>query len=383
MNKQPTLTKLSRIYLVVHALNWLEITPEDPRRKTQLWEQWPGRCEICHQYEFGLKEKYYRLLSVPDEAAGVFFLPSGLTGDIPLIELARKTFGNRCAVCAVEGSPERVQQAFGVDFADGLEADWRRVIENRGRWGLSKAEWDVWVHSKAWAIDLDRQLARAGYTYDPATVEFIALGEDWSGCAATYPIHMGRAFGLTKPIERRFDLINPDCSPVLLRATAIEQNLAMPENIRLFIFKSAERRLLAQYWEGMRGPFDKPHVVEVSFPPASVRLIDAFGNPRGECQSYAEGLERFNRRLIDVFGNPRGDHQGCSEALERFSRHLIDVFGNPRGGLNQGDICVDVGCGLHTPYGADLALAEPELSLGEFRRALLAGRVVDKAVPEK
>jgi len=44
---------------------------------------------------------------------------------------------------------------------------------------------------------------------------------------------------------------------------------------------------------------------------------------------------------------------------------------------------VDVGCGLHTPYGADLALAEPELSLGEFRRALLAGRVVDKAVPEK
>jgi len=68
MNKQPTLTKLSRIYLVVHALNWLEITPEDPRRKTKLWEQWPGRCEICHQYEFGLKEKSYRLLSVPDEA---------------------------------------------------------------------------------------------------------------------------------------------------------------------------------------------------------------------------------------------------------------------------------------------------------------------------
>ena len=77
-----------------------------------------------------------------------------------------------------------------------------------------------------------------GYTYDPSNVEFIACGENWVGCGAVYPIQMGRAFGLANPIERRFDLINPDWSPVLLGATAIDQNLQMPEQIRLFIFKT-------------------------------------------------------------------------------------------------------------------------------------------------
>ena len=38
--------QLDRIHLMVHALNWLELTPEDPRRKTETWEQWPGRCAL-------------------------------------------------------------------------------------------------------------------------------------------------------------------------------------------------------------------------------------------------------------------------------------------------------------------------------------------------
>ncbi len=322
---------LNRIYLMTHALNWLEITPDDPRRKTDRWEQWPGRCDICHRYEFGLKEKYYRLMSIPDKSTGVFCLPSGLEGDIPLIELAGKTFGPRCVVCRLGYDQEANRRALGPEFARGLEEDRQRAEAIRGS-NLTEGEIAAWERSKAWCVDLRIQLEERGYSFDPAKVEFTAFGEDWSGCAATFPIHMGRAFDLAEPIARRFDLINPDCTPVLLESTAVEQNLPMPEDIRLFIFKTNEGRLLGQYWEGLHGLLDKPHAVAVDFPPDSVRLVDVFRKPRSD------------------------------RAL--------------------GQAVMGVGCGGHTPYGADLIEAEPALSLDGFRKALLAGTVsVSRATP--
>ena len=155
----------------------------------------------------------------------------------------------------------------------------------------------------------------------------IVLGEDWCGCAATFPIHMGRAFGLQQPMVRRFDLINPDCSLLLLRAKPLEQNLAMAHGVRLFLFRTADGRYAAQYWEGMHGLWDPPHVVTVDFPPNSVRPVN-------------------------VHGEPRGDGPG-------------------------GQLRMSVGCGGHTPFRSDLVLAEPALPLAEFRRALLAGNVSD------
>jgi hypothetical protein len=321
------LKRLSRVYLMVHALNWLEITPDDPRRKTELWEQWPGRCEICHRYEFALKEKYYRLMATADESAGVFCLLSGLSGDLPLIELAKKTFGDRCVVCRFGYDRTGNRKALGEEFARGLERDRRRAELVRGR-NLTEGEIAAWERSKAWCVDLQTQLEARGYTFDPARVEFITFGEDWCGCAATYPIHMGRALGLGRPMARRFDLINPDCSPLLLASTAIEQNIPMAEHIRLFIFKTANGRLVAQCWEGMHGLMDKPHLVMVDFPPGSVRLTD--------------------------------------------------VFGKPRDGRTYGRVPIHVGCGGHTPYGADLVQAESSLPLKAFRDALLAGRVAEQ-----
>jgi len=44
------LQSLKRIYLMTHALNWLEFTPDNPLRKNPKWEEWPGRCETCYTY---------------------------------------------------------------------------------------------------------------------------------------------------------------------------------------------------------------------------------------------------------------------------------------------------------------------------------------------
>ena len=339
----PTPLKLLRkMYLLTHALSWIEITPDDPRRRTKEWEEWPGRCEICHDYEFKLQRKYQRLIRDAKKNEGIFCLSNGMKGNTELIELARKRFGPRCAVCRLDYDRDYNRQVLGANFAKGLEDDRRQAIKNRGP-ALAEEELAAWELSKAWAIDLNQQLESQGYTYDPTAVEFLAFGEDWCGCAATFPIHMGRAFGLAKPVERRFDLINPDCSRMLLKAKLVEQNLPMPEHIRLFIFKTKNEpptwgRYVAQYWEGIHGIIDRPHLVEVDFPPDSVKEIN-----------------------LDGVGVRRALMKGIGFGEELY-----------------GHIVMSVGCGGHTKIYATSVMAEEHLSLETFRAALLAGKVSQK-----
>jgi hypothetical protein len=318
---KPAPQPLKRIYLMVHALNWLELTPDNPLRQTPQWELWPGRCETCHQYEFGLKDKYYALLSQREPDTGVVVLPSGMKGDPPLIELARKTYGDAVAVNTISDPKE-----LGPEFVRGLEEDRRRAEQARGT--LTPGEIGAWERSKTWAEDLRRKLAAQGYTFDPATVEIIAFGEDWCGCAGTYPIHLGRAWGLAQPIVRRFDLMNPDCSPLLLDSTAVEQNLPMPGNIRLFIFRTSAGRLLAEFFEGMHGLWDKPRQVTVAFAPGVARVVDLRGKPVGEA-----------------------------------------VYGR---------VAMNVGCGGHTPFSPTLVMAEEGVTLDSFRQALRQAEVADR-----
>lgn len=325
-----TLKPLKRMYLMTHALNWLEITPNDPRRKTTTWEQWPGRCEACYQYEQGLKDKYFKLMALADEDAGVFVLPSGMKGDPPLIELAKKTFPGRCVVCDLGDDRKANIRALGSAFGQWLDDDRRRAEKIRGT-SLASIEVTVWDRSKAWAVDLKNKLEQNGYTFDPENVEFIAFGEDWSGCAATYPIHIGRALGLKNPIIRRFDLINPDCTQILLKSQPVKQNIEMPEKIQLYIFKSPEGRWLGQYWEGLHGLYDSPHQVTVEFDHGAAQLIDHFGNPRGDIG---------------------------------------------------GKLVMNVGCGGHTPYRADLVQAAEGVSFDAFRNALEIGVVTERKFPK-
>jgi hypothetical protein len=317
--------RLSRLYLVVHALNWLELAPDSPLRQDPRWESWPGRCQTCYEYEQSLRAQYYRLLTTPDEGAAVMFLPSGMKGDPPLIAATERVYGGRCVVTSLDGSREAARAALGDGFVRGLEVDQGRARRFRGG-ELTEGEIGAWERSKAWACDLRQRLRANGYTFDPATVEVLALGEDWCGCAATYPIHMGRAWGLRQPILRRFDLMNPDCSQALLEASVIEQAIPLPRRVRLYLFRSSEGRWLGQYWEGLHGLYDRPHVALARFAPGTARLVSMAGDPTG---------------------NPAGE------------------------------LTIGVGCGGHTPYGAPLVQAEAGASLEDFRQALVSATVRD------
>ena len=344
------LKMLRRMYLCVHALSWIDITPEDEREREEAWgggEHWPGMTETSHRLDLQLREKEQQLIADAGEDDGIFFLPTGLKGNNELIEFGRKEMGSRCIVCRLEHDLDYNRKVLGPDFVKGIGEDRQRAMEVRGC-TLFEFELNAWEESKAWAIDLNSQLRERGYTYDPANVEFVAFGENWVGCGATYPISMGRVFGLARPIERRFDLMNPDWSRVLQDSTPIDQNLEMPEHVRLFIFKSGKAgpmawtpspdvrgRYIAQYWEGIRGVMDRPHVVEVDLPPRSVREIDLFGVEVARARGlWAEPI-------------------GCR-------------------------VVMNVGSGVFTPHYSTLIMAEEGLPLEEFRAALLKGRVLAK-----
>ncbi len=347
-----SLVRLRKIILCVHALCWVDVTPADLEaggKMGSMGEHWPGRSEGCHTLDLTLQERLRQRIDSLGEDEGVFFLPTDRAAGNELIERARQHLGPRCVVCRLDSRTDRNRDVLGEAFVAGLEDDRRRAIVNRGPqlqqpWGAhtQQIEWEAWEHSKAWGIDLMRQLNDQGFTFDPAAVEFEVWGENWVGCTATYACHLGRVFGLPKPMVRRFDMINPDWSSMLLQATVVEQDLPMPENVRLFIFKTAHEgpkwgNYIAQYWEGIHGYMDRPHVVNVDFPPDKVIEVDLFGWEIGRARGSV---------------GPKYDRYGSMRMA--------------------------AGCGAHTPHHSTIAMAERGLSLEAFRAALLTGRVVEK-----
>ena len=132
------LKPFKRISLMVHALNWLELTQDNPLRKTSQWEQWPDRCKKRYQYEFGLKEKHYALMSKHEPDTGAFVLPSGMKGDPPLIEVAKRTYGDAVVEDTINAPKE-----LGAEFMIGLADDIKRAESLREE--LSEEELGAWA----------------------------------------------------------------------------------------------------------------------------------------------------------------------------------------------------------------------------------------------
>jgi hypothetical protein len=338
-----SLKTLRRMYLCTHALSWakqadvvLDMDDSVRERRFGMGEHWPGRVRTCVERDLKLRDHHYALIRNAEPDDGMFILESNLE----LVDLAKEHFGPRCVICRLENDLQKCCDALGPDYVKGLEDDRRRGEQARGG-EVPDNELSAWGRSKAWAIDLTEQLRDQGFTFETNDVEFLAFGENWLGCGATFPIQMGRALGLAKPIERRFDWMNPDWSPMLLGAQLVDQNLPLADNIRLFIFKTADTgptygRYVAQFWEGMHGIMDRPHVVKVDFPPESVVECDVLGWPL--CR--ARGLVEYPYRYF------------------------------------HGQMTMRAGVGAHTGLYSTVAMAYEKLSLEDFRAALLGGTVL-------
>ena len=397
VNKQT----LRKIYLFTHPLFWVEMIPGDPRRNDPGQELFPGRCELSYKWELGLQNKYHQLILDSKEDEGVFFMPTLYQGALELLAMVKERFGKRVVIshekdwdrsreAIMEGEKsfvtrcpkrevEEYQHRLGSDFSEQLKLDKEVALNDRYGWSQTNyahpggvndhMEWLIWERCKAMAFDFKSQLEDRGYTFDPETVEIVGAGEDWSYCASTYPIGLSRALGLKMPIERRFDLMNPDESPMLLQSTAIEQNIPMPHNIRLYIFRThgetpdgilaqSHGNYVAQFYEGSHGVMDRPHVVNVDFPQGTVHQVNLTGQPL----SFAVGGHSNNL-----------GHQGLSPSTVEYYRLLTDCSKK----IGGRQVIMEVGCGGHTPYPASLVMANSETTLGQFRELLVNGRVLE------
>ncbi len=352
-------TQLRHLYLSVHALSWLDIPPGDARRHLRQQDQFDGRVEMGMAIENVLKERYERLVDGTADDEGMYMLPTRLPAPDAFIDYAQERMGPRAVRSRAEGGAEVYERLFGPEFFEELEQDQREAIRRRGlpdgfltadqlrrgeadrghrpelpAGGLNQTEIRGWMSAKAWARDLCEQFEVNGLAFDPATVKAEAFGGDWSYCAGSYPVQIGRALGLASPIERRFDLINPSEGPLLMRSTLVDQNLPMPANIRLFIWDYADSegsRYVAQFWEGLRGIMDPPHQVSVEIPCGAASEVNLWGMGLGR----AVGLDELRRDRLTL----------------------------------------SVGSGGHTPIKASLVMTRDDMPLDDFRAALLAGEV--------
>ena len=323
--------QLRRIYLSVHGMDWIGVTEDDPRRQTPRWEQWPGRCAMIHPLDFEYRLRIRQLIRHAKADEGLMVLPSGHVHNQALIDYARPYFGDRLVVCDFPFGSVPWRKALGPAFVKGIEEDRATALRCRPQ-GIDddafEHGFEAWVRSKAWGTNLRRKLEARGYRFDPRTAEFVAWGGDWRGCAATYPIHIGRVFGLANPIERRWDLIIHDSGPMDVKSALVVQNVVVPEHVRLFVYRNERGRYCAEYWQGLYCPMERPRQIALDFLPGVVRKVDLFGRTVGDA--------------------------------------------------TYGRVTVAIGCGGHTPYRPDILEASPGLTLDDFYDVLTAGTVCER-----
>ena len=119
---------LQRLYLCVHALSWIEISPAEQRQRELRWgggEHWPGRTAACHELDLVLRQKMQRLIReiAGNDDQAFLILPTGLRGNRELIEFARAHLGPRCLVCRLGADLAENRRILGTGFSRGLAAD--------------------------------------------------------------------------------------------------------------------------------------------------------------------------------------------------------------------------------------------------------------------
>ena len=208
--QSPSLKTLRKIYLVVHPLHWIDVPEDNPRRYDSSHADFPARWALSRNLEFQLQTRYQKLIRDARDDEGMFFLPTLEKSCGEFLEMARKTFGSRFVALEDEEGYKfdcdmpHIHKLLGPDVSEALnrnlQEDRLEATKNRGK-GWEQAdfqnkkglEWTFWEYAKTQAWYLKINLEKQGCTFDPATVEFQAIGENWSGCAATFPIGLGRA----------------------------------------------------------------------------------------------------------------------------------------------------------------------------------------------
>jgi len=217
-------------------------------------------------------------------------------GDKPLVEAAQRHFGERCFVDPDDGSEPTLAL---------LTKDLNRAFSGRGNHG----EWnmyEIWSSNNArrWAEALKMQLAKRGFSYDADSFSMETFGS-WSGCHHKYSNFMACYLGMTKPayIHAEMDLCTLKGMP--MDAGEFLEERVLDRHVVLTLFLRTDGCPMAQFWDGLRPIWERPHTATVTIAPGSVELINLLPNAALERDGIA-------RKLGDGFIADVGD--GCRPA---------------------------------------------------------------------
>ena len=238
-----------------------------------------------------VEENWYKEIAKhASEKSTAVCIVHGSHRDQPLEDVAVKHFGDRCIV-----NPSDNSTATRVLLAGDLD----RTFGGRGNHG----EWncyEIWSSNNArrWVEGLKKQLENRGYTYDPATLTMETFG-NWSGCHHKYSNFMATYLGMKKPayIHAETELCSGKSMP--MPVTEFVELTAMPRNTWLALFRRADGKPMAQFWDGLRPIWAPLHKATVKIDPRKAVLINVSPNsfiPVEGSRRETEGRPRYGCR---------------------------------------------------------------------------------------
>lgn len=237
-----------------------------------------------------------------DETAAVCIL-QGNKPDEELAGAVTASFGDRCLVSPNDNSEAtRAILAGDADRAFGKRG-------NHGEWNI----YEMWSSGNArrWSEGLKIRLAKRGYELDPGSLTMETFGS-WSGCHHKYSNFMAAYIGLKTPatIHAEVELCTHKGWP--MEVTEFVECIPMDRHVLLFIVRRGDGRPMAQYWDGLRPFWERPHKAVVTLPPDSVDLFTFTPNSQIE-------VEGDSRKLKDGLVADVGD--GCRPAFSTIIGH--------------------------------------------------------------
>ncbi len=231
-----------------------------------------------------------------DPACAVWIVQSG-KGDKPLVDTAREHFGERCIVDSNDNS-----EATRLLLAGDMERTYRGR-SNHNTWGV----YELWSANNArrWTQGFRRETKERGFTLNTENLSMETFGS-WSGCHHKYSNFFPVYLGMKQPA-----LVHAETTLCTLKGMPMEVgefigHVPLDRHVMLFLFRRTDGCPMAQFWDGLRPVWDRPHTATIEFDPGKVELINFSPNSYIPVEGVAKKIK--NGFIADV-----GD--GCHPAF--------------------------------------------------------------------
>ncbi|MBN2312043.1 MAG: hypothetical protein JXR94_23900 [Candidatus Hydrogenedentes bacterium] len=198
-----------------------------------------------------------------DETTAVCILQSN-KGDKELVDGATASFGERGIVDPNDNS--EATRALLASDAD-------RAFSTRGNHG----EWNIYEmwssgNARRWSEGLKMRLAERGFELNPDALTVEAFGS-WSGCHHKYSNFMTAYLGAKAPATVRAEVELCTHKGWPMEVAEFVECIPLDRHVLLFIVRRADGCPMAQYWDGLRPFYERPHKATAKLPPNSVDLF--------------------------------------------------------------------------------------------------------------